>query len=72
MNKESSGLAFLQGKVPRISMEKLHACVFDGAIIRKDSVFVEAPSAAELSTWLSLKSTVTNFLVNRQKQNTRK
>ena len=46
-------------------MEKFKAGIFDGSQIRehiKDPMFDEALSEAELSTWLSLKSVVTNIL----------
>ena len=66
MDKKGNGFAFLQ-KFPWICMEKLEAGIFDSPQIRelvKDPMFDEALSEAELFTWLSLKSVVTNFLEN--------
>ena len=68
MERESGGFAFLQEKFPREIMEKLKAGIVGGPQIReliKDPMFDEALSEAELPTWLSMKSVVTNFLGNR-------
>ena len=65
MDRESGGFAFLQEKLPWISMEKLKSGIFDGHQITelmKDPMFDEALSKAELSAWESLKSVVTNIL----------
>ena len=67
IDREGSGSAFPQEKVPQISMEKLKAGIFDGLQIKelmKDPIFDEEPSKAELSAYHSLKSVVTNFLGN--------
>ena len=52
-------------------MEKLKAGIFDSLQIRKlteDPLFDEALSKAELSARQSLKSVVTNFLGNHEKE----
>ena len=52
MDKEDSGLAFLQDTFPWISMEKLKASIFDGSQKRelmKDPMFNKALSKAKLS-----------------------
>ena len=64
---EGCGFAFLPEKFPWISMEKLKAGIFDVPQIRElmmDPMSDEALSEAELSTWQSLKSVVTNFQGN--------
>ena len=69
MDREGSGFAFLQEKVPWISMEKLKALIVDGPQIRelmKDPMFDEAQREADLSAWQSLKSVVTDFLGNHR------
>ena len=66
IDRESRGFVFLQ-KFPRIIMEKLKAGILDGPQIRelmKNPMFYEALREAELSTWQSPKSIVTNFLGN--------
>ena len=68
MDRKSGGLAFFQ-KFPRISIENIKTCKFDGSQMRelvKEPMFDEAQAEAELSTWQSLKSVVTNFLWNLQ------
>ena len=65
MDRKGKGLNFLQQKFPRVSLEKLQACIFDGPQIReimKGSTFDDALSATELSAWGSLKSVIINFL----------
>ena len=67
MDREGSRFAFLQEKFPWISIEKIKAGIFDNPQIRelmKDPMFDEAMSKAELSTWQSSKSVITNFLGN--------
>ena len=66
MDREGNVFVFLQMFL-QISIEKLKAGIFDSPQIRdliKDLMFDEALSKAELLTWLSLKSVVTNFLGN--------
>ena len=56
IDREGNEFGFLQ-KFPWISMEKLKAGIFDSPQIReliKNSMFDEALSEAELSTWQSL------------------
>ena len=68
MDRESSGFAFLQEKLPRMNMEKLKSGIFDGLQMRelmKNLMFDEVLSEAELSAWQSLKSVVTNLLGNQ-------
>ena len=63
---EGNGFAFLQ-KFPWITIEKLKAGIFNSHQIRelmKKPMLDEALSKVELSTWLSMKTTVTNFLGN--------
>ena len=69
IDRKGSRFAFLQENSPRISMEKLKAGIFDGLQIRelkKELMFDEALTKAELSASQSLKSVVTNFLGNYQ------
>ena len=52
MDREGSGVAFLQNKFPRISMEKLKAGIFDDFQIRelmKEPMFDEALCETERS-----------------------
>ena len=66
---KGSRFAFLWEKFLQISMEKLKAGIFDGPQIReiiKDPMFDKALNEAELCTWQSLKSVVTNFLENHR------
>ena len=54
IDRESRGFAFLQGKFPWISMEKLKAYLFNGPQIRelmKDPIVDEVPSEVERFTW---------------------
>ena len=67
MDWEGCRFAFLQEMFPWISTEKLKADIFDSPQIRelmKNLMFDETLSEAELSTWQSLKSVVTNFQTN--------
>ena len=65
-DREASGLAFLLEKFSLISMEKLKVGIFDDLQI-KNSMFDETLSEAELSTWQSQKSVVTNDLGNHRR-----
>ena len=68
MDRKGCWFAFLQ-KFLWISMEKLKAGIFDSPQIRelmRDQMFDEALNEAELFTWESLKSLVTNFLGNQR------
>ena len=65
MDTKGCGFPFFQEKFPCISMEKLKAGIFDAPLPRKllkDPIFDEALSEAELPSWQSPKSVVTNFL----------
>ena len=53
MDKEGSGIVFLQEELPRISMEKLKAGIFDGPEIKElveDTIFDKVLSKTELSS----------------------
>ena len=67
LDKEGGGFASLHQKLPRVTMEKLKAGIFDCPQIReliKNASVNDTLNSAELSSWLSLKSIIANFLGN--------
>ena len=60
--------------LPRLSMEKIKAGVFDGPQIRqliKDEHFIGTMSELKKNAWISFKDVVKNFLGNTRAKNTR-
>ena len=72
MDKNGTGIKFLQSKFPKISEAKLKAGIFVGPQIRellKDKQFPKTLSAKEQKAWKSFHAIVNDFLGNNKSEN---